>query len=423
MNTPLPIREARRIFVIILGCRLVLTSLAITLLTPLAITLPRLRGAGFLPYLMAAAILPALLEMLLASPLLDRPLRHHNLALALLLDVTLGSVRSAAAAPLVERATQRWQVLSGLALPQHEVLVEPFLFLLLPLVLMAWAYGRRGALYGWAWAALLHVGVGALSPNPDVPPIARLFSALVRVAMLCGVPLLVSILAKRERQTMTELEQAHRRLQRHAATVEQLAISRERNRMARDLHDTLAHTLAALTVHLGALLSLLRHDPQAAEEAAEQALEMARKGLEESRRAIQAQRDDPVVTLGLAGAMRAALLSFQTRSGTQARLTVAGDEVETTDDEASTLYRILEEALANIERHAQAEHVAVRLASTDGEVTLQVSDDGVGFDPAGVDEAGYGLLGMRERAEMVGARLEVSSRPGHGSEVWCALPR
>jgi signal transduction histidine kinase len=295
--------------------------------------------------------------------------------------------------------------------------------LLIPLVLLAWGYGRRGAVWGSTWAAILHLGTGCWALQQDI--LARPFfaGALMRIALLYLVPLLVSILAQRERKQHTELETAHQRLRRHAATVEQLAVSRERNRLARELHDTLAHSLAALSVQLEALRTLLTHDPAAAQDALNGVTALTRNGLEESRQAIQALRTDPLKTLGLVGALRNTLQAFQARTGVQANLSVAGNELDLTDEEAQALFRIAEEALTNVERHAAARQVTVRLAFGNDRIDLVVRDDGVGFDPAAVDPDRYGLTGIRERAAMIGATLKVHSRPGGGARVWCSLER
>jgi len=93
------------------------------------------------------------------------------------------------------------------------------------------------------------------------------------------------------------------------------------------------------------------------------------------------------------------------------------------DEEAQALFRIAEEALTNVERHAAAQQVTVRLAFGSGRIDLVIQDDGVGFDPAAVDPDRYGLTGIQERAAMIGARLRVHSRPGGGTRVWCSLER
>ena len=410
-------REALRIFRLALIIKIAFFGLG--LLVALGLGTP----AQLAVLLRAAPTL--LLALLVLPPWLERALGRRFLALGLALDVLFESLLSA---PFFFE--QRFFWLQNLDLSEPMIrhlteapLTEPFFFLLIPLVLVAWGYGRRGAVWGSTWAAILHLGTGCWALQQDI--LARPFftGALMRIALLYLVPLLVSILAQRERKQHAELEAAHQRLRRHAATVEQLAVSRERNRLARDLHDTLAHSLAALSVQLEALRTLVVHDPAAVQDALNDVTTLARNGLEESRQAIQALRTDPLKTLGLVGALRSTLEAFQARTGVQADLSVAGQEPDMMDEEAQALFRIADEALINVERHAAAQQVTVRLAFGSDRIDLVVRDDGVGFDPAAVDPDHYGLTGIQERAAMIGAMLEVHSRPGRGARIWCSLER
>jgi len=371
-------------------------------------------------------MVPALVVAVLAIlPGLRRALGKKFLALLLALDVLAMSLQSA---PAFFRLTDF--ALSNLVLTEIQsrqilavVSVEPFLFLLIPLVLLAWAYGRRAALWGSTWATFLYLGTGLWFLGSDIAHQTLLIWQFARIALMYVVPLIVSTLALRERKEAAELGAAHARLRRHSATMEQLAVSRERNRLARDLHDTLAHSLAALAVHLEALRTLQTHDPAAAQASVADALSLARSGLEESRQAIQALREDPLQTLGLVGAMRGELRALEARTGLSAQLVVAGSEPDLTGEEARALFRIAEESLTNVERHASAHEVTVRLSFGLDRIDLLIQDDGTGFDPAAIDADHYGLTGMRERAAMIGATLEVSTLRGQGTTVLCSLKR
>lgn len=418
MEQPLPIREALRIFrltVIVKLAFLGLSGLALLGLVGLARMGPLLRAAPTL--LLAVLFLPSWLE---------RVLGRYFLALGLGLDVLFSSLEMAVF------FFSGWTLprLANLGVPAEVVYqltatpsVEPFLFLLIPLVLLAWGYGRRGAVLGSTWAVILHLGTGLWALERDVWDQAFVQGTMMRVALLYLVPLIVSILAQRERQQHAQLEAAHQRLRRHAATVERLATSRERNRLARELHDTLAHSLSALAVQLEALRTLLVNDPAAAQRAVDETAELARHGLEESRQAIQALRADPLETWGLAGALQDLIQAFQERTGVEVHLVIAGDEPDLTSEEAQTLFRIAEEALTNVERHAAAQSVFVRLARGTDRLDLVIRDDGYGFEPTDVHPDHYGLTGMRERAAIIGATLEVNSHPGGGTEIWCLLQR
>jgi signal transduction histidine kinase len=417
MDQSLARREALRIFRLVLIVQLAFLALSF-------LALPRLGAEARVGVLMRA-IPTLILALLFLPPWLEKLLGRSFLAVGLGLSVLFSSLETAYI--FADSSVSRF---AEFALPLELIrplaeapAVEPFFFLLIPLVLLAWGYGRKGALLGSTWAAVLHMTI-SLWMLPE-GGLSRLFVAqtLMRIMLLYLVPLIVSILAERERQQHARLEKAHQRLRRHAAAMEQLAVSRERNRMARDLHDTLAHSLSALTVQLEALRTLLSHDPAAARQALDEATELARHGLEESRRAIQALRTGPVAELGLSGALRERLLELQERTGIQAELRVAGQARDLTAQEADMLFRIVEEALINVERHSGARNVHVRLDYATDSTELTIVDDGQGFNPSSTGPDRYGLAGMHERAAMIGAALTVASNPGGGTRVWCSLPR
>ena len=417
MDQSLARREALRIFRLVLIVQLAFLALSF-------LALPRL-GADARVGVVMRAIPTLILALLFLPPWLEKFLGRSFLAVGLGLSVLFSSLETA-------YLFADWSVstLAHLALPLELIEplaaappVEPFFFLLIPLVLLAWGYGRKGALLGSTWAAVLHVAISLwLLPEGGLSSFS-FAQTLMRISLLYLVPLIVSVLAERERQQHARLEKAHQRLRRHAAAMEQLAVSRERNRMARDLHDTLAHSLSALTVQLEALRTLMTNDPDAARTAVDDIAELARRGLEESRKAIEALRTGPVETLGLTGALHEEIQALQTRTGVQASLSTAGEESLLTPEEAHALYRIAEEALSNVERHANAQQVDLRLDCGADRIDLVIRDDGTGFDLATVDLERYGLTGMRERAAMIGASVEVNSRPGGGTEVWCVLER
>jgi signal transduction histidine kinase len=147
--------------------------------------------------------------------------------------------------------------------------------------------------------------------------------------------------------------------------------------------------------------------------------EAARQGLDEARKAIVQLRSNPVQELGLGPALAETLRSLGERSGLDARLVVDGAAAQAADARAEALYRIAEELLRNVERHARAHHVtvSVRGGSTNGALQIEVRDDGVGFDPAAVGAGHYGLVGVREQAEAIGAHVEIQSDAGVGTRV------
>lgn len=219
------------------------------------------------------------------------------------------------------------------------------------------------------------------------------------------------------------------RIERLADEARHAAVARERLRFARDLHDTLAHSLMALLTQLR-LVRKFRDKMSEDEFGAElaRAEEVAASGLAEARAAITQMRHGTVRENGLAAALRDLLGRFGERTGVEATLRVRGWAADLADERAETLYRIVEEALRNVERHAQARSVSVEIddAPATGDdpghvavprATLSVRDDGVGYDTAVPCPGHYGMLGMREQADLIGAELVVRSAPGQGMNV------
>lgn len=218
-----------------------------------------------------------------------------------------------------------------------------------------------------------------------------------------------------ERRALTE---KNIELTRYATTVERLAVSHERNRLARELHDTLAHTLSAVSVQLEALDKQLDGDPDSVKATVDRLRDLTRSGLKESRRALSALRASPLEDLGFALAMEQLVHAITERSGLATTLDMPDALDELSPAVEQSVYRITEEALNNVTRHAQAEQVAVVLTHKRDGLALLVTDDGIGFDPETACEDGhYGITGMRERAGLCNGQLRIESQPGMGTTV------
>ncbi|HYP71894.1 MAG TPA: histidine kinase, partial [Variovorax sp.] len=196
------------------------------------------------------------------------------------------------------------------------------------------------------------------------------------------------------------------------------AVVRERLRLARDLHDTLAHSMMAMLTEIRVLKRLAVSRPEALPDELVRAEQAAREGLVEARLAIDQLRSNPVRDLGLGAALAELAKALSDRSGIALDCDVDAHIEGLAAEPAQTVYRMCEEILRNVERHAGAQLVRVRLAhGPDGSVELEIADDGVGFEP-GTDATGhYGLVGLAEQAEAIGADLEISSKPGAGTRV------
>lgn len=206
-----------------------------------------------------------------------------------------------------------------------------------------------------------------------------------------------------------------------------IALVEERNRLAREVHDTLAQGLAGIALQLEAADALLDTAPERARSRILQALNYTRESLAEARRSVLDLRAGPLEREALPEALTTLAQRFSSESGVAAELQLALEGARLPARSEAALYRIAQEALANIRQHADASHVLVELFQADGQVILVISDNGRGF--AGCEEPhsrsdghGFGLIGMRERAHLLDGTLTVSCAPGAGTQVRVQIP-
>ncbi|MEV0564696.1 sensor histidine kinase [Dactylosporangium sp. NPDC050588] len=203
--------------------------------------------------------------------------------------------------------------------------------------------------------------------------------------------------------------------------------TRERERLARDLHDSVVQTLYGISLGAGTAAELVHGDPVNARASLAWIQETASAGLSDLRGIIVRLRPETLVGAGLAAALRRIVDALHFAPGTGAVPPGWGLQLDAepavSPQVEETLYRIALEALGNAARHAGASQVTVRLAGDDTRVVLEVVDDGVGFLPFAAGSPGrLGLRSMRERAELVGGTLDVMSAPGAGTVVRAILP-
>ena len=304
------------------------------------------------------------------------------------------------------------------------------LFTMVPVVLASWQYGRRGMCLSLAWAGLLYIITPFALPADAFT--WRLY--VIRGFVLLGVTLILAITTyilvqaqKREQAALEAANQqlaiANQQLAQQAAMMEQLAIHHERNRLARELHDTLAHSLSATAVQLQAIEVLLRVNPPAAATEVKSAQQQIRHGLQEARRAITALRASPLEELGLAEALRQQALQVSERAGIPIDCTINQRSYKLPLLTEQTIYRVAEEALLNAEKHAQASQLTLSLKTSANQLQLVVSDNGVGFErDTSQPDGHFGLLGMAERAKLIGATLTIESITGHGTTINLSAP-
>lgn len=208
------------------------------------------------------------------------------------------------------------------------------------------------------------------------------------------------------------------------ARAREAGMHEERERLAAEIHDTIAQGLAGIVTQLQAADDA--HDEDAAAEHRKRAAELARSSLDEARRSVQALGPAALDNLDLVDAVRARAQEWSAETSTPSQVVVTGEPEPLAPDVEAAILRVVQESLTNAGRHAAATRVGVTLSYTDDEVVLDIRDDGRGFDPAapgsGDDRRGFGIDGMRRRAERAGGVLIVESEPGAGTAVSLRVP-
>jgi signal transduction histidine kinase len=220
-------------------------------------------------------------------------------------------------------------------------------------------------------------------------------------------------------QLAEELHEANQQLRQYAAQVEELATTKERNRLAREIHDSLGHYLTVVNVQIEAARVLLRTSPDKAETNLLKAQTLAREGLAEVRRSVAALRTSPTEGKALTDLLRN-LVEETRKTGLITDLVISGEPRLLEPQTEHTLYRAAQEGLTNVRKHANASQVKLCLDYNGGtSVSLQVEDNGVGTTS---DENGFGLLGMRERVQLLGGKIQTQSEKGKGFRLEVELP-
>jgi two-component system NarL family sensor kinase len=198
----------------------------------------------------------------------------------------------------------------------------------------------------------------------------------------------------------------------------------ERNRLAREIHDTLAQGLTAITLQLETADALLEAQdaPERSRQAIAQALSLARSNLEEARRSVLDLRAAPLQDHTLSQALSALAAEWSAKGQAPVRFHSAGGSRPLPPNVEAGLYRIAQEALTNAARHGHASIIRLELAAEPGQVRLTVEDDGRGFEPDQITADRFGLLGLNERARLLGGSLSLQSSPGEGTRVEVTVP-
>src|SRR5438552_4468229 len=237
----------------------------------------------------------------------------------------------------------------------------------------------------------------------------------IAIALVYGTGIVFVVVftrvASSEREARTELAKANQQLRDHAAQIEDLATTKERNRLAREIHDSLGHYLTVVNVQISAAQTIFAHDRQRALDHLAKAQTLTQEGLAEVRHSVAALRASPTESRPLPEALTK-LVEQWNAAGLAAKLTVYGVIRPLTPQTNLTLYRATQEALTNVAKHADASSVDVHLDYRDEcRVHLSVKDNGIGSNNS---EGGFGLLGVRERVQLLNGRVQVFTSAGRG---------
>jgi signal transduction histidine kinase len=220
---------------------------------------------------------------------------------------------------------------------------------------------------------------------------------------------------------LQELRLAHQKLQEYAGHVEALAVAQERNRMAREMHDTLGHRLTVASVQLEGAQRLIERDPTRASQMVGTVREQVREALKELRQAVARLREPLESDLPLNQSLPRLATSFQEATGLPVHLALPESLPMLPASHCQALYRAAQEGLTNIQRHAQAGQAWLEVSAEPAAISLAVSDDGTGY-PGSAPQGGFGLAGLFERAAQLGGEARLEQRQGGGARLIFTLP-
>jgi signal transduction histidine kinase len=263
-----------------------------------------------------------------------------------------------------------------------------------------------------------------------VPPVApgnelfalsfRVYSVFYFALILTAITLLVSALLA-EQQSREELAAANQQLRSYALRIENQATLQERSRIAREIHDSLGHTLMAQAIALENIRVFFDRSPDRAKAFLQEAIALGGRGLQDVRQSITALRQHPVQRQGLLAAVQELVAELQQAMPLEIDLTC--DLPPSLPPQLSqTIYRLVQEGLTNIQKHSSAQKVQIEMGQEAQWIRLAIVDDGRGCDPQ-APVAGFGWQGMRERVQEWGGTIEIQAAPNRGCTIWVALPK
>ena len=250
---------------------------------------------------------------------------------------------------------------------------------------------------------------------------SRILGMIILSFLLClGFVVVMMNTLRTERNSRLQLIKAHAQLKDYSVRIEQQAMLEERNRIARDIHDALGHSLTGMNLQMEAVLKLWDRNPPQARTLLLEAKKMGSTALQDVRQSVATLRTPPLPSRSLEEDIQQLLLEFQARTSVEVNTDLQISQRLPPDIQV-TIYRICQEALTNISKHAAATQVSLKLSATTDGVALEIQDNGKGFQVSD-NTTGFGLKSMTERARSRSGSFQLDSSPGQGCQIQITLP-
>ena len=315
-----------------------------------------------------------------------------------------------------------------LLFPQAEGL--PILFYILAVEAMLYFPAKIGLIWlaGYAIIATI-IQISRLGFTESLSALASFAGGLLLFGLVSAALRSARQAQLRSERLLVELQAANRQLQEYADQVETSSVIAERNRLAREMHDTIGHRLTVAAVQLEAARKLVLSDAEQASGLLVTTQQQVREALNELRQTVGRLREPLEADLQLAQALPRLVDSFRQSSQLAVHLEMPGGDLDLPDTHRLALYRAAQEGLTNVQRHAAATQAWLRLGYLTGSVQLEVEDNGRGLpqgfaiNASSLPASGsYGLRGMQERLAQLGGRMELEARPEGGTRLRVSLP-
>ena len=278
-------------------------------------------------------------------------------------------------------------------------LVNGFIFGIMLIMLRLW---------GDEWMGVMRNGLSILA-------------AMIFVAVFTQIAVSEGKARAEVERLASELEESNRKQREYAAQVETLATVQERNRLAREIHDSLGHYLTAINMQIKAAQAVVEQDRTRALDALEKAQSLAQEALADVRRSVATLRAEPELDRPLPEALNS-LLDECRSTGVVSEFTIAGECIPLSPQVDLALYRSAQEGLTNVRKHALASRVDLSLKYLPTAVRLTVQDNGVGSANTEAQVDRFGLFGVRERIQLLGGTVDIQTNPGEGFKLVIEIP-